>query len=212
MSCCRTCGFDRQFDRALAARELEGYRKQGPVATTRALIDALVREGIQGLTLIDVGGGVGAVQHALLAAGVRQVWSVEASPAYQNAAKAEAQEQGHAHRIRFHLGDFTELAADVPPADIVTLDRVVCCYSDMETLVVLSAARARKLYGLVYPRDTWWVRVGVRLQNLFRRLWGNPFRTFVHSPQAIDALLRSFGLVLRTNARTFAWEVVVYTR
>ena len=35
--------------------------------------------------------------------------------------------------------------------DILTLDRVICCYPDMQKLVGLSAKRARKLYGLIYP-------------------------------------------------------------
>ena len=104
------------------------------------------------------------------------------------------------------------LALQVPASDIVTLDRVVCCYARMEPLVRLSAERCRQLYGLVYPRDRWLVRTVIRVQNFFRALWRNPFRSFVHSVGAMDALIRSLGFTLRASVRTFVWEVVVYEK
>jgi magnesium-protoporphyrin O-methyltransferase len=104
------------------------------------------------------------------------------------------------------------MAEDIPPADIVTLDRVICCYHDMEKLVGLSAARARKLYGLVYPRDTWWIKIGLGLQNLFFRLRRSPYRAFVHPTRAVEAVLNSQGLNRRSYRQTLVWQVVVYTR
>ncbi len=44
-----------------------------------------------------------------------------------------------------HLGDFVEVAGSIQPADIVTLDRVICCYPDVERLVGLSSQRATRL-------------------------------------------------------------------
>lgn len=104
------------------------------------------------------------------------------------------------------------IAAQIAPADIVTLDRVVCCYPDMENLVGLSAARTKKLYGLVYPRDTWWARLGVRVLNVFFRLQRKPFRTFVHPTRGVDALVRSHGLRPQFFRHTLVWQVVVYSR
>jgi hypothetical protein len=82
----------------------------------------------------------------------------------------------------------------------------------MEPLVRLSAERCRRLYGLVYPRDRWLVRAVIRVQNFFRGLWRNPFRSFVHSVDAMDALIRSLGFTLRSSVRTFVWEVAVYEK
>ncbi len=104
------------------------------------------------------------------------------------------------------------LAPEVAAADIVTLDRVVCCYPDMEPLVRLSAERCRRLYGLSYPRYRWPVRTVVSIENAFRRLFRNPFRSFVHSPVEMDRLLTQLGFTLQSKVRTFAWEVVVYAR
>ena len=213
MSCCAASPCESQFDRKRAARELESYRADGPSnATTRALIQLLGRTSAAGSTLLDIGGGVGAIQYDLLARGARAVTAVDASSAYQQAARAEAERQGVSARIDFRLGDFVALAPDIPAADIVTLDRVVCCYPDMEPLVRLSAERCRRLYGLSYPRDRWPVRATVATENVFRRMFGNPFRSFVHSPAAMDRLITGLGFTLQSSVRTFAWEIAVYRR
>ena len=44
-----------------------------------------------------------------------------------------------------------EVAARVPSADVVVLDKVICCYPDMPALVQASAAKARRLYAIVVP-------------------------------------------------------------
>ena len=212
MTCCGPKPCESQFDRKLAARELKNYRAHGPEPTGRALIHLLRRADVESSTLLDIGGGIGAIQYALLEAGVREVTAVDASTAYQQAARAEAERRGVSARILFRLGDFVTLAPDVAAADIVTLDRVVCCYPDMEPLVRLSAERCRRLYGLSYPRYRWPVRAVVSIENAFRWLLRNPFRSFVHSPTEMDRLLTELGFTLKSKVRTFAWEMVVYAR
>jgi SAM-dependent methyltransferase len=211
MSCCRA-GCERTFDGKHAARELRNYRKNGPIATTQALIHSLLRAGADGGTLLDIGGGVGAIQYALLKAGARAAVSVDASAAFGAVARAEAEREGLSGRIQYETGDFVELADRVAPADIVTLDRVVCCYPNMESLVRLSAQRSRRIYGLVYPRDRRLNRVFIRVQNFFRGLFRNPFRSFVHSVDAMESLVRVAGFTLRQRVRTFVWEVSVYEK
>jgi magnesium-protoporphyrin O-methyltransferase len=212
MNCCQCQGIEELFSQEYVTKELSRYRVKGPDKTTRMLTEAIKKEGVDGLTLLDIGGGVGAVQHELLGAGVQDVTSVEASTSYLTAARGEAQRRGLADQIRHHHGNFVDLAADIPPADIVTLDRVICCYPDMEELVGLSAVRARKLYGLVYPRDTWWMRIGLALQNFFFRLRRSSFRTFSHPTEAVEAVLGSHGFQRRSYRQTAAWQVVIYTR
>ena len=129
--------------------------------------------GYTKMNLLDIGGGVGAIEHELLESGVQSATDVDASKAYLRAAREEAQRRGLAERVSYQHGNFVDLAAQVPDADIVTLDRVICCYDDMEKLVDLSAARARRFYGLVYPRDTWLARLAVKIINLFFRLRTN---------------------------------------
>src|SRR5829696_1265069 len=113
-----------------AEKDLKRYLEKGPDTTTRALIDAIVAEGVEGITVIDVGGGIGAIQLELLGAGAARAEAVDASEAYIRTARAEAERRGYGDRTTGRIGDFVELAASIEPADVVTLDRVVCCYPD----------------------------------------------------------------------------------
>ncbi len=213
MDCCQCQGIEAKFNDTYVAKKLGAYRKNGPKKTTLKLIEALQSADLQAMTLLDIGGGVGDIQHALLKLGVKEALEVEASPAYQAACKLEAERQGHAGRIHHLQGDFVSLAHEIHSADIVTLDRVICCYNDMRQLVSLSAEKAKRVYGVVYPRDTWWVRLGNLLfYNLRHWLRGNPMRNFVHPTQAVEALLEAQGLKRSFYCEMGGWQVVVFAR
>src|SRR5208337_2176499 len=162
------------------AKELKRFQENGARATTRLMVEKIVAEGVKGLTLLDVGGGVGAVQVELLSAGALSAVDVDASRAYLAAAEEEAARRGFKARVTYRHGNFVDLADSLEDADIVTLDRVVCCYTDARALVELSARRTRKLLALIYPRDSWLTRFLNRCLNLSQRLRGLEFRTFVH--------------------------------
>ena len=212
MNCCQCEGIDGVFNAKVAARDLKAYRKKGPRKATRMLIDALKAEDIEGMTLLDIGGGVGAIQHELLQDGVSSATNVDASRAYLQTAREEAQRRGHEDRVTYHFGDFVELAPDIEHADVVTLDAVICCYHDMEALVGLSSQRARKLYGYVYPRDTWWMRIVSAAENFYRWATRSSFRAYLHPTKAIEAVVRSNGLKRRFYHKTILWQVAVYGR
>jgi hypothetical protein len=211
-SCCSQ-GFDRMFGERTARRDLARYRRQGPSKATAELLAALRAEGVEGATVLDIGGGVGMVGLELLDAGAGRVTGVDASPAYLRAAREEAERRGHADRMASREGDFVALADSVAPADVVTLDRVICCYPDMEALVGRSADRALRLYGLVHPREAWWTRLGFGALNLGLRLARRSFRAFVHPVAAVDAVAREHGLELRRRRTTGpVWQVALYAR
>lgn len=212
MICLQCCGYDDFFNAKLAGRELKRYRRRGPLGSTRRLIDALRARGVQGATLLDIGGGIGAIQHELVEAGVAEALDVDGSAAYLDAARDEAQRRGHAERVRFRLADFVEVADEIEAADIVTLDRVICCYPEMPALVTRSAARARRLYGLVYPRPTWPMRVAVPVMNLWSRLRRCAMRVYLHDLAEVDRLVCAAGLVLELRDHTWLWEIVLYRR
>ena len=212
MDCCRAQALDAEFGEKIAAANLRQYRKHGPSKTTRLLLNALRSEGVTGRTLLDIGGGVGTISHELLRSDLAHATSVEAAGAYVDAARNEAERQGHLNRLSLHLGDFVMLADKIGAADIVTLDRVICCYPDMPALVGSSVAHARHVYGLVYPRDTWWTRLGVRMLNWVFRLRRRSFRTFIHSPEAVNTLVTAQGVRPRFRQLTGPWQVVVYAR
>jgi magnesium-protoporphyrin O-methyltransferase len=212
MTCAHCVGSEKFFDEKRARSDVKRYRRRGPDRSSQLLIDLLLEAGVRERSVLDVGGGVGALQHELLRQGAREVLNVDASPAYQEVNRGLAAERGLADRITYRSGDFVELASALPAADVVSLDRVICCYPNMPALVDASAAHARRLYGFVAPRERGLTRLGIRLANLFFRLRGNPFRVFVHSLEAIDGRLRRQGLQPRRARRTFLWEVRVYER
>jgi magnesium-protoporphyrin O-methyltransferase len=209
--CCRP-DYDALFGDRAARRELRAYRRNGATGTTRQLLDALRREGVEGATAIDIGGGVGIVGVELLTAGVTEVVNVDASRAYLARAREEIERRGFSERVSFHHGDFVDLADSVGQADVVTLDRVICCYTDWEALVGRSVERARRLYGVVYPRDQWWMRASIGAVRTAGRLFGQAFPFHVHPERRIDALIRASGFELVFARRGLAWQTLVYRR
>jgi len=213
MNCCQCQGIEEKFDQEYVAKKLETYRGKGPKATTRQLIEAIKAQGVEGKKLLDIGGGVGDIQHELIRSGVEHATDNEASTAYLEACQLEAERQGHADQIDHIPGNFVEVAAQIPPADIVTLDRVICCYHDMEPMVELSAQKAQALYGLVYPRDKWWVKVATLLYyNARHWLRRNPMRNYVHPTKEVHAVIERNGLKRKYLKEMGAWQVVVYAR
>jgi magnesium-protoporphyrin O-methyltransferase len=209
------CAVGNEFDDRSARKDRDAFRRKGPDRTTAWLIDGL-RGGpsgdVGGLSVLDIGAGVGAVHLTLLGAGAASAVDVDGSPAYVAAARDEAARLGVADAVRYAIGDFVELAPSIGPADLVALDRVVCCYPDMEALVRESVARARLRYGVVYPRDSGWIRAVARIANGAGRLFRRRIRIWIHPAAGVDAIVRAAGFAPRLERRTLFWQVVVYER
>jgi SAM-dependent methyltransferase len=212
-SCCNEFGdtAEGHFTAKIAMRDLQRYRQKGPGPTTRLLRDGVATAGAKGL-LLDIGSGVGALAFELLDRGVTRAVAVDASSAYIAAAKAEAQRRNRMEVVDLVRGDFLGLASDLPTASIVTLDRVVCCYPNAEALLDQAARHSRGCLALSYPRDVWYVRTALALENALRRVRGNPFRTFVHSPALMARILTRAGFILRSRRETTTWSADVYVR
>jgi magnesium-protoporphyrin O-methyltransferase len=212
VDCCSTEALEQQFGPRLAAAELRRYRRRGPGRSARLLLLGLRAHLPPQATLLDVGGGIGALHHELLDYGVARAWEVEPSAAFLLAAEEETRRRGHAGRVEFIHADIRQAAATVPDADIVTLDRVVCCDPDYEQVLQLSLGKARQLFAYSYPRHWLGVRAVVGLQNTLRRLRRTNFRVFVHPPDRMESIIRAHGFSSAFRARTLVWQVGVYTR
>src|SRR5512140_3670188 len=177
-NCCEIT--DQTFGEADARADLKRYRKKGPAAQTLEILKAIRTRGLHDATLLDVGGGVGAIHHELLGETASEATHVDASGAYLKAAEEEADRRGHGSHLRFMQADFTDVASELPEADIVTLDRVVCCYPDFRALLSAAAGRSRRLLAMSYPREVWYVRAVIKIMDFFQSLRRDPFRVFVH--------------------------------
>lgn len=208
--CCEMT--DRTFGEKDARGDLRDYRAHGPQGQTRELLRAVRSLGLSDATLLDIGGGVGVIHHELLQDVAVIATHVDESSAYLKVAREEAGNLGHEGRVTFIHADFTDVARDLPVADIVTLDRVVCCYPNFQALLTDASAHARRALGLVYPRDIWYVRAVISLINLLQRLRKDPFRVFVHPIPRMEAVLTAAGLRRLSLSRFLAWEVALYQR
>jgi magnesium-protoporphyrin O-methyltransferase len=213
-ACCSAfaCAAEQQFNEKKAAEELQRYRSKGPRPTTRLLQDGLVHAGLVSGTLLDIGSGIGSLTFGLLERGVTRAIAVDASSAFNDVARQEAERLGRTAAVRFVQADFVAIAPELPTATLVALDRVVCCYPSYEALLNAAITRAEQCLALSYPRDVWYVRLGMLLENTQRRLKRNVFRTFVHPAGRMEDVIRSAGFQLCTRRKTWMWSVDVYTR
>ncbi len=208
--CCKIT--NDQFGKDTADADLKEYRRKGPAKHTRLILAAVRSLGLRDASLLDVGGGIGAIYHELLADTATRATHVDASSAYLATAREETSRRGNAERVEFVHADFTDAAETLAPADVVTLDRVVCCYPDYRGLLKAAAGRSRRALAMTYPRDGWHIKVVMSLMNKFLQISGNPFRVFVHPIAQMDALLNAEGLHRVSLRRLFVWEVALYQR
>lgn len=215
MQCCSgtaCAAAEQQFGPAVARRDIQRYHRKGPDRVTRLLLEG-VRTVIGDChSVLDVGGGVGVVSFELLRAGLTQAILVDGSPSYVEAAGREAGRLGLSTQMRLITGDFTAVAATIEPADIVTMNRVVCCFPRYDALIEAASVRCRHVFAFSYPSDRWYVRAWVTVDNLRRRVFRNTFRTFVHSPSAMDSILVTSGFRRINRTRMAVWCVDVYAR
>lgn len=212
MSCCDHCKETGElFDHTKAKSELRSYRKKGPpTKSTRLLIDALKTLALRDKTLLDIGGGVGMIPFELLDAGVSEATLVEASPAYLETAEKEARRREYGGQMSFKYGDFVERASELPNADLVTLDRVFCCYPHLQRLVEASTAKASRWYGVVYPKEAWYNQVIGGVADVYCWARGMDFRLYIHS--GVDDAIREKGFVPFYRINTVLWRVALYER
>jgi magnesium-protoporphyrin O-methyltransferase len=200
------------YDGRDAEHDLASWRANGPRRPTQELIDVIRARGVENATILDVGAGVGAVHTALLEAGAARAVDVDASREYLATARGEAERRGLADRIDYRYGDVVELAAELPPADVVTLDSVICCYPYLPLLLAAAVGRGPRLVGLTYPRDVWWMVTFMRLYNVAHRLRRSPSRYFIHRSAEVDRLMADHGFASNYRGGIPAWQVVLYAR
>jgi magnesium-protoporphyrin O-methyltransferase len=201
-SCCAT-DYRRFFNRKFAQRDLARYRRRGLADTERDLVTMC--RNVEGATVLEVGGGIGALQLALLDAGAAAATNVELSAGYEDVAA----ELLAGRAVERRIGDFVD--ADVPPHDVVVMHRVVCCYPDVDVLVGTAAARARRRLALTYPQQRRWIGWGLQLVNLWLRLSRCGFRTYHHPFGRIAAAADGMRLEQR-RPRGLLWESAVFVR
>ena len=212
MKNCQCEGIDQLFSDKYARNELKAYRKSGGSKSTKMLIEAIKDQNLEKASLLDIGGGDGTIQLALLENGVSNSTVVDASEGYLAVAMEEAERQGVREKVSYHHGDFVEIAANIKPADLVTMDKVICCYDDMANLVGNSVALAKHHYGIVFPIDNAFSQIHDFFYNIWMRITRNPFRAYLHPTPAIEALIFKYGFQRSSYQRQGLWQIILYSK
>jgi magnesium-protoporphyrin O-methyltransferase len=123
-----------------------------------------------------------------------------------------AREKGLEGRVTYRVADVLEAGEHVEPAEVVLLNRVVCCSPDGIELARTATRLATRTFVLSYPRDTVLTRVGIRLLNAGQWLLRPSFRVFVHPTAALLASAEAEGLGLTARGGGGVWEYAAFRR
>jgi hypothetical protein len=212
MQCCRAGACEEIFTPGMARRNLENLRRKGLGDLERRMVAIASEPDVEGARVLEIGGGVGALQAELLAAGAARGEVVEIVAAYEPYARELARERGLEERSSFRVVDVLEEPEAVEPADVVLLNRVVCCSPDGVELARRSAALSTQTLVLSFPRDVFWVRFGLRVVNAGLAVFGRSFRVFAHPRRALVAAAEGEGLSLARGWRGTLWELTAFRR
>jgi magnesium-protoporphyrin O-methyltransferase len=200
------------FGEKTAAQSLARYRRKGLGGLSRRMVDAVVARGVEGASVLEIGGGIGAVQSALLESGAGRGEIVELVPSYESAALELARDKGIQDRVSYRVADILESPEAVAPADIVVLNRVVCCSPDGIELAAAGARLAQRTLVLGFPREVAWVRAGMSLLNAGLWAMRRSFRVFVHPTPRLLAAAEAEGLELAEQGHDAFWEFAALVR
>jgi len=196
----------------MARRALERYRGKGLDDLEREMVAAVRPADLEGVRVLEIGGGIGTIASELLSAGAAEGEVVELVAAWEPYARELARERGLESRTSFSVVDILDRPEAVAPADVVVLNRVVCCSPDGVALTGEAARHARRALVLSFPRDVFWVRPVLWALNAGMWLLRRSYRSFVHAPSALVAAAESEGLRRSEGGRGLVWEYAAFTR
>ncbi len=211
-SCCYGDEYEEHFTAREASRTARRFRRRGLRGSARELADAVIATGIDGATVLEVGGGVGHLHVGLLQEGAAAAVNVELSPSWEAAAHDLLADLGLADRVDRRLGDLVDDAAELPEADVVVLHRVLCCYPDWEAMADAAASRTSRVLGITIPVERWWTRSVVWAENRLRELRGRSFRAYVHPADDVVAHIGRRGFRTVHDHHGLVWRSVVLER
>jgi hypothetical protein len=212
VSCCPPKGYTSVFSKRAARRDARRYREGGLDNIGEEMVAFLRERGVEGATVLEVGGGVGALQLELLKAGAARATNLELSPEYEDSAAELAREAGVSERVERRLGDLVADPGLAGEADAVLMHRVVCCYPDYDALVGAASERSQRFLVMSFPRSRLLIRLGMGAVNVGARLLRWEYRTWVHPPVAIVAAAERRGLTLVRESRGRIWQFAAFER
>jgi 2-polyprenyl-3-methyl-5-hydroxy-6-metoxy-1,4-benzoquinol methylase len=200
-------GYEKMFGERSARRDAKRYRRKGLDDTGKRIVAFLREGGLEGATVLEIGGGVGAIEVEVLRAGAERAVNVELSPYYEKAARGLWREAGVEECADYRVANIAADGAEVGAADAIVMHRVVCCYPDYDALVGAAAERARRYLVMSFPRERPLIRLGFAAMNLLARFLGWEYRSFVHPVAEIVAAAERHGMSPVFEQNGLIWHV-----
>jgi len=216
MTCCPTASTpakatDSYFTKQ-ARRYLKQFRRKGLAKEQRYLLEGITSTGVTGKSILEIGSGAGGLHLTLLNRGASSAVGVDVAEGMVNVAKELSREMHLADRATYHIGDFVRIAERVPETDVVILDKVVCCYENLDELLSKSMLKARTTYALSFPRSRFIVRTMFKTMIAVRTLLHTEFRPYWHDWNAMLERIRADGFLEAGHRETFVWATHVFVR
>lgn len=210
--CCDPRGYDRVFGPRFARHLAARYRRRGLDKTATRMVGYLAGRGVEGASVLEIGGGVGDIQIELLRRGAARATNLELVDAYDADAADLAEAAGVRDRMTRRRVDLAASPGEVGVHDVVVLHRVVCCYPDYQRLLTAAADHAGRLLVFSHPPRNWLSRFFVGAQGVACRLIGNPYRAFAHPPAALIATAEGRGMSADYTHHGPVWQIVGFER
>ena len=209
---CNCCGAERLFNLKAAKKELKKYKKSGAGKPTQALINAIGSSELKDKSLLDIGGGIGAIQWNFLKNGGAKTTDMDYSDGYLEVAREYASENEWGDQTTFEQGDFLEDGDTIEKHDFVTLDKVVCCYPDYKGLLTMALSKTNHTIGMVYPLGGVIPKIVAFFAKIYLKLSGNSFQPYIHPVASIRQTVLDDGFESVHSSVSFPWHVEVYRR
>ncbi|MBI2428394.1 MAG: class I SAM-dependent methyltransferase [Ignavibacteriales bacterium] len=189
-----------------------GFRKGKLEKVQQYLIDEIIKEPMEGKTLLDIGSGVGKLHLTLLQHGAASAVGIDMSEEMLNHAKAFAQKFGLDRKVSYKQGDFMSISEPIDSADITMLDKVICCYENLDGLITASANRTKFLYALTFPSNNFLTKTIFKTEILVSKVFRSGFRPYWHDWNRVTNLLTHLGFEPKYSRSTLLWQAMVFTR
>ena len=211
-SCCTpTQGIDDFFSKH-AERSLRQFRRKGLSREQRFLVEGIRSAGPEAKSVLEIGCGVGGLHLTLLKQGASAATGIDISQGMIRSARLLAAELGFERSTSYHVGDFVQKDGEVPEADIAVLDKVVCCYEEIDELLGRSLRKAKQIYALSFPRPTPLIKLMFKSFILAARLLGWSFHPWWHEWGVMLGTISAKGFTEIYRNNTPFWSVHVFRR
>jgi len=184
-----------------------------PADVSRRLYEQLAEIGFAGRTVLEIGCGYGRLLVGALLAGASSATGVELDDDALDETRKRAEEAGVGDRISLIEGDgaVVELARH----DMVVLDRVICCYDDVDRLVDQATRAAGSIVAMTVPESRGPAgsrnRIVYAVGAILDRIRGEE-PVYLHDIRRIESRLAAAGFRTARGERTGKWYVGVHVR